>query len=89
MEIEARGVRGGFPWYLVESVIGDLFRTWKGDAAAPAVVVRAPSGREQVLLHTGSYRQAVRAAQWLREELRREGDAEFCRRYKLPESFMD
>jgi hypothetical protein len=89
MEIEARGVRGGFPWYLIESVIGDLFRTWTGDAAAPTVVVRAPSGREEVLLRTATHRQAVKAAQRFRMELRREGDAEFCRRYGLPQGLID
>lgn len=59
--------------------------TGDDDPYAPAVVARTSSGPDHVLQRTGTDGQARRALDRFQEELDSVGEAEFRRRYALPD----
>ena len=86
MELIARGARkGGFTYWL-SSIVASILPTLSAveDRDAPVVVARRGS-KEHVLQRTGTYGQARRARDHFQEELDQLGEAEFCRRYGLPQ----
>jgi hypothetical protein len=86
VEIWARRAAVSGLVYWLRSLVGASLgggATQVEDRDAPAVIVGDESA-ERVLLQTGTYGQARRAAVRFTEELHQVGEEEFRRRYGLP-----
>jgi len=88
VDIEARGAQGGGVRYWLRSLASQILVGPSGteieDRDAPAVLVRAATGKETVLLRTGTIGQARRAAARYSNESAQLGAQEFCNKYGLP-----
>jgi hypothetical protein len=88
VEIVVRRPRGGTVGYWLKSLLGSMcFGVSDAeDRDAAVVIARTRSGQEHVLQRTGTYRQAMRAGDRFKRELRSLGEEEFRRHYGLPVS---
>jgi hypothetical protein len=87
MELIARGAhKGGFRYWFKSLLDGVLVPVYNPaeDRDAPAVVACTERG-DEVLQRTGTYGQALRARDRFQRELDQLGEAEFRRRYGLPQ----
>lgn len=87
MELLARGAAKGGIRYWIRSLLTGILPgmiTVAEDRDAPAVVARS-TRNEHVLQRTGTYGQARRARDRFQKELDQLGEAQFCRRYGLPQ----